>query len=397
MWQAVNPTSWFNDTPNDLKAPLKPFKFTLEGKEDDQYWTSKQVYKTDDFGYTYPNIVTGANGPATTKQNFLDLEAWSLTASVQAPAKRTPLDLSTALVFRNHPDYVRPVPPKQPIGKPMMRMAKQAAQKVVEIGTEAVEKVSAKADEAGDERPVAPEPVVSHNAPNERSTPPEPVFSHSVVSEQAELASTATAQAPADEAAMTEWYIDSEVERMAVNGPFGIYFFIGPAGGAIDANPNQYMLAPTLAGFSYTFVATKETCDNCAQQAEERVKITSTTNLTPILKDYVKIGELKSLLAEDVEPFLVDRLRWRVLTVSSSYSAGEFRMYDKANMTQIECEKRDPRHLANNHGLRLLVNSAVPMSGDDAGRLHLENYPDVVGQIISDASSQTTRASLNGY
>jgi hypothetical protein len=320
----VNPSSWFNESPNDLKAPLKPFKFTLEGKEDDQYWTSKQVYKTDDFGYTYPNIVTGTNGSATTKQNFLELEAWSLTPSAQVPAKRTPLDLSTALVFKNHPEYVPPVPPKQPIGRPVVRMARQAAQKVVDIGTEAVEKVSATADEAKDERPVAPQPVVSHSAPSEKPMAPEPVVSHNVTSEQAAIASTATAQASADKAATTEWYIDSEVERMALNGPFGIYFFIGPAGGAIDVNPNQYMLAPTLAGFSYNFAATKETCENCAQQAEERVKITSTTNLTPILKDYVKIKELKSLLAEDVKPFLVDRLRWRVLTVSLSFSARNF-------------------------------------------------------------------------
>jgi Tyosinase C-terminal domain len=75
------------------------------------------------------------------------------------------------------------------------------------------------------------------------------------------------------------------------------------------------MVAPTLAGMSYNFAAPTEMCDNCAVQEGEHLEITSTTNITPILRDYVKIRELESLQEKGVEPFLLDRLRWRVLMV----------------------------------------------------------------------------------
>jgi hypothetical protein len=102
---------------------------------------------------------------------------------------------------------------------------------------------------------------------------------------------------------------------MALNGPFGIYYFIGPAGGRVDVLPNKYLVAPTLAAFSYNFTSSVDECGNCAKQEEERVKITSSEVLTPMLIDYIKIGDLRSLEPSDVKPFLVDRLRWRVSTV----------------------------------------------------------------------------------
>jgi hypothetical protein len=33
---------------------------------------------------------------------------------------------------------------------------------------------------------------------------------------------------------------------MALNGPFGIYYFIGQAGGEVDVLPDKYLIAPTL-------------------------------------------------------------------------------------------------------------------------------------------------------
>jgi tyrosinase len=102
---------------------------------------------------------------------------------------------------------------------------------------------------------------------------------------------------------------------MALNGPFGIYYFIGAAGGEINVLPENYLVASTLAAFSYNFTSTTQNCANCARHGEERVKITSTAVLTPMLIDYIKTGDLRSLDTNDVEPFLVDRLRWRVSTV----------------------------------------------------------------------------------
>lgn len=40
--------------------------------------------------------------------------------------------------------------------------------------------------------------------------------------------------------------------------------------------------------------------------------------MTPMLLDYVKIGELEDLSRDNVKPFLVKRLKWRVVDVSPS-------------------------------------------------------------------------------
>lgn len=110
----------------------------------------------------------------------------------------------------------------------------------------------------------------------------------------------------------------TETSRMSLNGSFSIYYFIGPAGGAITVPPQDYAVAPTLAGSTYIFAAPKEACDNCGNQDEAHHMVSDTTPITPMLLDYIKIGELANLEPENVKPFLVDRLRWRIQKVRSS-------------------------------------------------------------------------------
>lgn len=80
--------------------------------------------------------------------------------------------------------------------------------------------------------------------------------------------------------------------------------------------PTEYDIAPTLAGVFYNFASPVEACDNCGVQADDKLKITGTTNISHILRDYVLREDLNSLEPDDVRPFLKDRLRWRVLDVS---------------------------------------------------------------------------------
>ena len=105
-----------------------------------------------------------------------------------------------------------------------------------------------------------------------------------------------------------------------MNGSFAINYFIGPKGGAIDAKSDDWSIAPTLAGSTYIFSAPVEICDNCGIQKEQAHLVTDTTSLTGLLMDYVKTGDLVSLEPDAVKPFLVDRLRWRVRTVSHKHS-----------------------------------------------------------------------------
>ena len=104
--------------------------------------------------------------------------------------------------------------------------------------------------------------------------------------------------------------------RLELNGSFSIDYFIGPKGGAITVLPQDYSLAPTLAGSTYIFSSPREVCESCQTQQEHGHLVSDTTPVTPILMDYVKIKQLKSLEPEHVKPFLTDRMRWRVQTVS---------------------------------------------------------------------------------
>ena len=101
--------------------------------------------------------------------------------------------------------------------------------------------------------------------------------------------------------------------RLALNGTFTIYFFIGPFD---DPNAANYAFQPTLAGVTHNFASPVEACDNCGQQERQGHIVTGTLAITPILKDYVLTHELADLTPGSVEPFLVKRLKWRIVRVS---------------------------------------------------------------------------------
>lgn len=69
---------------------------------------------------------------------------------------------------------------------------------------------------------------------------------------------------------------------------------------------------------THIFAAPVEMCDNCGRQEEQAQIVTNTSAITSMLLDFVEIGELENLEAEKVVPFLKNRLRWRVTTVSDS-------------------------------------------------------------------------------
>ncbi len=104
--------------------------------------------------------------------------------------------------------------------------------------------------------------------------------------------------------------------RLGLNGSFSIDYFIGLKGGAITVPPQDYSLAPTLAGSTYIFSSPREACGNCKIQQQRGHLVSDTTPITPILMDYIKIGQLTSLEPEHVKPFLTSRLKWRVQMVS---------------------------------------------------------------------------------
>jgi len=71
-----------------------------------------------------------------------------------------------------------------------------------------------------------------------------------------------------------------------------------------------------MAGLNHVFTSSREACDNCGNQAEEGHLISGTNPITPMLLDYVKIGELPDITPANVVPFLVKNLKWRIVPVS---------------------------------------------------------------------------------
>jgi len=58
-----------------------------------------------------------------------------------------------------------------------------------------------------------------------------------------------------------------------------------------------------------------EACDNCGNQQQQAHLVSNTAPITPILLDYVQLGDLADLSMANVKPFLVKNLKWRILTV----------------------------------------------------------------------------------
>ena len=100
-----------------------------------------------------------------------------------------------------------------------------------------------------------------------------------------------------------------------MNNSFTIYYFVGEVPPA-SVGVSKYIAYSTLGGLSHIFTAPVEICDNCGNQAVQSQLQRDTAPITPILMDYILNGSLADLTPENVQPFLVKNLKWRVVTVS---------------------------------------------------------------------------------
>jgi tyrosinase len=100
---------------------------------------------------------------------------------------------------------------------------------------------------------------------------------------------------------------------MLANGTYTIFYIIGDVQGQ---SGGEWSSLPGFVGMSHILAAPREICENCARQDDEAQLVTSTTSITSLLLDYLQIGKLSSMEADDVKQFLIDNLKWRVQTVS---------------------------------------------------------------------------------
>ncbi|KAM5523936.1 Tyrosinase 5 [Fusarium oxysporum f. sp. phaseoli] len=318
VWQAANGQEhWFNELKDDeekAKAglPLYPFrKWPLTEDKAERYWTPDRAWKTQAFGYVYPETV-GEKARDQVRDEFARKYGWSRRLDVNQdfgapPADMLPLDLSKAQVF----DYQ------------------------------------------------------SDDSPPEFFIPLIPPSLQKRTEQEMLAAATPTSKIS------QEWYIDVVVERMAMNGSYTIFYIIGDVEGESGL---EWSSLPGFVGVSHIFTSRTETCNNCARQEEEVQLVTSTTPITSLLLDYANSGKLGSMSPEDVEPFLVKNLKWRVQTVGG--------------------EVIDPRDLDSKHTMKLGISrKTAPMPGQ-TGDTDYSFHPHVIKNIIDNASPKMTPLSV---
>lgn len=110
---------------------------------------------------------------------------------------------------------------------------------------------------------------------------------------------------------------------MFANGSYTIFYIIGDVEGQ---SGEEWASLPGFVGMSHILAAPSEVCENCARQDEQRQLVTSTTPITSLLLDYAQIGKLNSMDEDNVKQFLVKNLKWRVQTVSATFSSIELRV-----------------------------------------------------------------------
>ena len=96
----------------------------------------------------------------------------------------------------------------------------------------------------------------------------------------------------------------------------------------------------------------------------------NTVPITSLLLDFVATGTLASLEPEDVKPFLVERLKWRVVGVNG--------------------EGVDGRVMGRERGLRVGVSCKVGKLPRGSGVERYEEFPEVGEEILGRASERAT-------
>lgn len=117
-----------------------------------------------------------------------------------------------------------------------------------------------------------------------------------------------------------EWKAGIVFHKRALGAPFNIYLFIGPFNSDPWASPS-WSMEPNLAGYHGNVIRASP----CSCQADDTAS--AELPLTSALIKHMDAGELKSLDPEDVVPFLMGHLQYRItLANDTAVSNGDPRL-----------------------------------------------------------------------
>ncbi|KAF2194899.1 Di-copper centre-containing protein [Zopfia rhizophila CBS 207.26] len=324
IWQALNPSAFVIDkvaaareanftiaagTRVTAETELKPFYDSSATK----FWNSAGTKETTPFGYAYPetqrwvfpseqayqtsvrNEVTRQYG-ANVINNFFE----NIAAAPAAP-KDTGIAVSTSEGVSEQPVLSKGFA-KKAVAHPI-----QAAQQI--LHKEPAQEPALKAAEVNlpppraEANPAPPKPA----AENASAPAPEPAtvplnvpekFSHLV-----------------PDRTYTEWITNLRTVKHGLSQTFRVYVFLGDFNPDPASWPTEYNV---VGRFTVLGRGGDTQCSKCQQDQAEELVVTGTVPLTSALLQDIVEGQLASLKPEDVEPYLVKNLHWRVTVFDGS-------------------------------------------------------------------------------
>jgi tyrosinase len=310
MWQALNPNSYVTlkasegnfttqeGAREDANSELKPFW----NKTGTKFWTSTQVKNTIDFGYAYPEVqgltssTTQANQAAlrrTIMQQYGGNVLSNFFANVGAGAAKIQTATLPGVSTELTQHFV------QKSTHPPAAAAQSLAAQVAIHPAKTVEKASQPVIEVAE---VVPTPATT---PSEQKAKPAPAV----------VAPPPTSIVPekfahiAPDNAFTEWVTNLRAVKHGLSQTFRVFVFLGD----FNPDPETWPLEENLVGrFTVLGRAPDTGCAKCKKDQDNELVVTGTVPLTTALLREIVAGRLHNLRTEEVEPYLVRHLHWRV-------------------------------------------------------------------------------------
>jgi tyrosinase len=309
MWQALNPTSYVTErinqdgnftTPSngkeDIHSPLKPF-WDNSGTT---FWQSGGVKDTPRFGYAYPE---------TQSWSFTNLQTYQ--ANLRANITQQYGSNALSGFARSFTGLASHALPASLLANKAVVQPKTASPAIKAVSVAMSE---VKLTEAGDDKASASAPA---------SAPAAAAVKTDSVGSKAPEAPAAPAPTPAvpvviktmlKDKKYTEWITNIRAIKHGLNQTFRVFVFVGD----FNQDPATWAFEPNLAGRftvlsrSGNATTATATCAKCVEDAAAALVVTGTVPLTSALLTDIAAGRLLSLRSEDVEPYLVKNLHWRI-------------------------------------------------------------------------------------
>lgn len=292
IWQALNPNSFVTAKASegnftteqgareDANSQLKPF-WDASGTK---FWNSTRVKETTPFGYAYPetqkwNYSTTQAYQAALRSTVTSEYGGNVLTSFFANASAAPVPTSTLAA--------------EPAPALVSRLVERKAVAHPSTPTTGKEPIAKNAE-------TAPAPSEENGQPKEPAAPATATVPLGVPSKFAHIV---------QDNSYTEWITNLRALKHGLSQTFRVLVFLGD----FNPNPATWPLEANLVGrFTVLGRAPDTACAKCKADQEDELVVTGTVPLTMALLKEIVAGRLPSLKAEDVEPYLVKNLHWRV-------------------------------------------------------------------------------------